>query len=81
MIMTSTNQEISFVLCISDANCDDLEQRKVYPVIPDAEANKEGYIRVIDESGEDYLYPATCFVPLDIPQSARKAFIKSPDPL
>lgn len=78
--MASIDQNTRFALRIENADCDDLEQSKVYPVIPDAEAQKSGYIRVIDESGEDYLYLASCFVPLDIPQSAHKAFSKLPDP-
>lgn len=47
-----------FVLCVKDDDCEDLEKRKVYRVIPDKKADKDGYIRVVDESGEDYLYPA-----------------------
>jgi hypothetical protein len=79
--MTSLNKDTTFVLCINNAGCDDLELRKIYAVIPDATAEKDDYIRVIDESGEDYLYPASCFVPLDIPLSAREAFIKLADPV
>ncbi len=77
--MITVDQDTRFVLCIDNTDCEDLEQRKVYPMLPDAEAQKSGYVRVIDESGEDYLYPASCFVPLDIPQSARKVFNKLPD--
>ena len=46
---------IRFVLCIRNEGCDDLELRKVYQVIADPDASEEGYIRIIDESGEDYL--------------------------
>ena len=46
---------IRFVLCIRNDWCDDLELRKVYQVIADPDASEEGYIRIIDESGEDYL--------------------------
>lgn len=62
-----------FVLCISDKDCDDLEKGKVYPSLPDAKAKRDGYIRVIDESGEDYLYPESLFVAVDIPAKAREA--------
>ena len=48
---------IRFVLCIRNDGYDDLELRKVYQVITDPDAAEEGYIRIIDESGEDYLYP------------------------
>lgn len=46
-----------YALCIENRECDDLEKRKIYRIVPDEEAAKEGYLRVIDESREDYLYP------------------------
>lgn len=57
----------SFALCVEDAGMEDLEARKVYQLIPDREASREGYVRVIDESGEDYMYPAGLFVPVKLP--------------
>lgn len=48
---------MKFALCIDDADCDDLEKRKLYQILPDEEATQEGYLRVVDESGEGYLYP------------------------
>jgi len=48
-------QKNSFVLCIKNYECEDLELRKIYQVIPDEESAKDGYLRIIDESGEDYL--------------------------
>jgi hypothetical protein len=62
-----------FVLCVRNDDCDDLEKRKVYCVIPDEKAEKDGYVRVVDESGEDYLYPVTYFVRLQLPQEAEQA--------
>jgi hypothetical protein len=56
-----------FLLCIRNEGSDDLEPRKVYQVVPDRAALREGYVRVIDESGEDYLYPAEYFVPVRLP--------------
>lgn len=50
-----------------------LEVGKLYPVIPDAEAAKHGYIRVIDESGEDYGYSAERFFLLPVPEALAKA--------
>jgi hypothetical protein len=79
--MAHSQTTTSFALCIDDTECDDLELRKVYRVIPDGEARKEGYLRVIDESGEDYLYPASCFIPLELPLTAHKAFSKLPGPV
>jgi hypothetical protein len=58
---------------MKNEDCDDLEKRKVYRVIHDEKAEKDGYVRVIDESGEDYLYPATYFVRLQLPQEAEQA--------
>jgi hypothetical protein len=60
----------SFALCVEDGGMEDLEARKVYQVLPDREATREGYVRVIDESGEDYIYPSVLFVPVRLPASA-----------
>jgi hypothetical protein len=58
---------------VKNDDCDDLEKRKVYRVISDEKAEKDGYIRVIDESGEDYLYPSSYFVHIQLPQEAEQA--------
>jgi hypothetical protein len=58
-----------FVLCIRNEGCDDLQLRRAYQVLPDPSATEEGYLRVIDESGEDYLYPADHFLPVALPAS------------
>jgi hypothetical protein len=57
----------SFALCVEDGGMEDLEARKVYQVLPDREASREGYVRVIDESGDDYIYPSDLFVPVKLP--------------
>ena len=62
-----------FVICIENKNCEDLEKRKIYQVIPDKEAAGDGYLRIIDESGEDYLYPESYFVSIQVPQKAQEA--------
>ena len=54
------------VLCVRSNGSDDLEPRKVYQVLADRAAEREGYLRIIDESGEDYLYPAEYFVPVRV---------------
>ncbi len=64
---------VSPALCIENKDSDDLEKRKIYVVVPDEEAVQEGYLRVIDESGEDYLYPASYFILMDLPAEAQKA--------
>ena len=55
-------QNRRFALCIENKDCDDLERRKIYQALSDEKAEKEGYIRVIDESGEDYLYTQSYFI-------------------
>ena len=62
-----------FAICLKNKDADDLILRKLYPVIPDEKAEAEKYIRVIDESGDDYLYPATYFFILDLPQNVERA--------
>ncbi len=67
------NSKTKYALCIENRDCDDLEKGKVYPVLPDEDAAREEYLRVVDESGEDYLYPASYFVPVELPQKAQEA--------
>lgn len=71
--ITHTKTTAKFAFCVRDDDCDDLTRRKVYQVLPDPDAAKDHYLRVIDDSGEDYLYPAIYFVPLDLPREAQKA--------
>jgi hypothetical protein len=66
-------KEQVFALCIENRDCEDLEKRKIYQVIPDEESEKEGYLRVIDESGEDYLYPQSYFILVKLPDKAQEA--------
>jgi hypothetical protein len=66
----------SFALCVEDGGMEDLEARKVYQLLPDREANREGYVRVIDESGEDYMYPSDLFVPVKLPAAVVRRFTK-----
>jgi len=49
-------------ICIRNEGAEDLEIRKIYQILPDARAAKDKHIRIIDESGEDYLYPAEFFI-------------------
>ena len=64
----------SFALCVEDGGMEDLETRKVYQVLRDREASREGYVRVIDESGEDYIYPSDLFVPVKLPAAVVRRF-------
>jgi hypothetical protein len=66
------------VLCVSnDGYPASLEQRKIYQAVADAVAARHDLIRVIDESGEDYLYPKSHFVSLRLPRSVRDALSAS----
>jgi len=67
---------IAAALCLKTGGCGDLEPRKIYRVLPDKKAAAEGYLRVIDESGEDYLYPAEYFAIVRLPAAAAKVLAK-----
>ncbi|MGO8797316.1 MAG: hypothetical protein ACLQLC_21060 [Candidatus Sulfotelmatobacter sp.] len=54
-----------------------LELRKVYRLLRDEQASKHRQVRVIDESGEDYIYPEDYFVPIKLPQAAERAMLKA----
>jgi hypothetical protein len=75
--MKRRKAEPKFVICIRNEDCEDLEPRKVYRVLADEVAAEDGYLRVIDESGEDYLYPQDYFVPIELPQAAEKALLSA----
>ena len=64
-----------FVVCVRSDDSDDLEIRKIYQVIPDAAASADGLLRIVDDSGEDYLYPASLFLQIELPQSVEKALL------
>ena len=64
-----------FVLCIENSGCEDLEKRKFYQVLPDEAAAQEGYLRVVDESQEDYLYPASYFISIKLSRKAQEALV------
>ena len=69
----------SYLLCLKNrGHPSALEIRKIYETLPDPEAEGRGLVRVIDESGEDYLYPANFFVAIDVPEQALRALAKKP---
>lgn len=74
MTMRTERRLTKFVVCVRKDDSEDLEPRKVYQVLPDRDAGREGYVRVIDESGEDYLYPAEYFVPVVLPLAIAREF-------
>ena len=71
--MENAYETHKFALCIENKDCEDLEKRKVYQLLPDDDAEKEGYFRVVDESDEDYLYPQSYFVLISLPRKAEEA--------
>lgn len=62
-----------FVICLRGDGAGDLELHKLYEVLPDEKATQVGYLRVIDESGEDYLYPAERFGAVDLSKEVEEA--------
>ncbi|MGI8670789.1 MAG: hypothetical protein ACR2J3_13230 [Aridibacter sp.] len=72
--MQKNDTKIRFVVCVKSEDCEDLEIHKIYQVLPDKKAAEDDYIRVVDESGEDYLYPADYFYPVELPQVVRETF-------
>jgi hypothetical protein len=71
--MGKKKESRKYAPCVENQDCMDLERRKIYQVLPDDDAEEEGYLRVVDESGEDYLYPQSCFVLIHLPSEAEAA--------
>ena len=70
-----SNDETQFAICIVEGPDDDLERWKRYQVLPDASAAEVGSLRVVDESGEDYLYPSARFIMLDLSPDAQRQLL------
>jgi len=66
-----------FAICIRSDDPDLLTPRRVYEVLPDESAAKSHYLRVIDNEGEDYLYPADYFVFVDFPAAVEQALLQA----
>jgi len=73
--MNAKSKEPRFVVCVNNNECEDLEVRKLYQVLPDEAAAADGLLRVVDESGEDYLYPAELFLQIELPRAIEKALL------
>lgn len=68
----------NFVVCINNENYpSSLELHKIYRVLPDNDAAVDDDLRVVDESGEDYLYPLSYFVPIQVPQIVEESLLKA----
>lgn len=66
-----------FAVCIQSDDADLLTPRMIYQVLPDESAAKSKYVRVVDNEGEDYLYPAEYFMFLDLPQDIERALLQA----
>ena len=76
--MNHKNGGAGFVLCVENKpNPESLRLLKVYRTLPDPEAERHKMIRVIDEEGEDYLYPKDWFVKIELKPAARKRFTEA----
>jgi hypothetical protein len=70
--------EQEFVVCLNNEGyAASLERHKIYRVLPDSEAEKDGDIRIIDESGEDYLYPKDWFVMISVPDAVEASLLRT----
>jgi hypothetical protein len=65
-------------ICLDNSGYEvSLERRKIYIALPDTKAERLGHLRIIDESGDDYLYPRQRFVPVELPLSTRRAVLQA----
>lgn len=76
--MKSKNSTPLFAICVDNSEYPaSLELHKVYRVLPDEDAEQDGDLRVIDESGEDYLYPADYFMMLELPRDVQRVLLQA----
>ena len=76
--MTQKKPALRFAVCIINEDYEaSLELHKIYRVISDEDAEVDGDLRVIDESGEDYLYPADWFVFIELPHALEKSLLRA----
>ena len=76
--MKKRKRSSRFVACVKNKSYPaSLELRKLYRVLPDPEAEQHGLLRIVDEDGEDYLYPERYFVPVTIPAESAKAIARA----
>ena len=66
-----------FAVCVETDDPDLLTPRMIYQVLPDESAARSDYVRVIDNEGEDYLYPAKYFVIVDLPREVERALLRA----
>jgi hypothetical protein len=74
----SPNSTPQFAVCISNTEYPAyLERLKIYRVLPDEDSQRDGDLRMIDESGEDYLYPADYFMMLELPREVQRVLLQA----
>jgi hypothetical protein len=67
-----------FAVCVKNDGCEaSLERHKIYRLIPDADIESGGEVKVIDESGEDYVYPSEWFVVIDVPKAVEASLLRA----
>lgn len=71
------NHTPHFAICINTDDSDLLTPRMIYEVLPDESAAKSKYLRVVDNEGEDYLYPASYFILFDFPATVERALLRN----
>jgi hypothetical protein len=74
--MAESDLQQGFVVCVrNDGYAASLEVRKIYQMLNDPAATSRHYVRIVDESGEDYLYPESFFLPIELSQEMREALL------
>jgi hypothetical protein len=77
-MVASDKRSRRFAVCVrNDGYEASLERHKIYVLVPDSAAEREGEVRVVDESGEDYLYPATWFVAVQVPKAVQDSLLEA----
>ena len=76
--MSTRTQAADYVVCVDNAAYPaSLELHKIYRTLPDEDARADGDLRIVDESGEDYLFPAAMFVPINPPDQVRSSLLRA----
>ena len=76
--MRKSKPESQLVICLSNTDYpESLEVRKLYRVLPDISAERDNFIRIVDETGEDYLYPANMFIKVELPAAIGRRLLKA----
>jgi hypothetical protein len=77
-MLEANRKDPDFVVCLkNDGYAASLEVHKIYRILPDPEAEKDGDLRIVDESGEDYLYPREWFVLIEVPEAVEASLLRT----